>query len=84
MPVADALAFAEHPAEVDLAPAAERTEVDESFVGVLDLRTETCDLDEERVELLRDRIRRATVVRLLAPLQVFQQRSHLWEERFRL
>src|SRR2546425_3375558 len=84
VPVADVLALAEHPAEVDLAPAAEPTEVDEPFVGVLHLRTETGDLDEQRVDLLRDRIRRAAVIRLLAPLQVFQQRSHLWEERFRL
>ena len=56
VPVADAVAFAELPAEQDLAAAAHRGEVDESLVGILHVDAELRDLEEDRVDFLRDRI----------------------------
>src|SRR5712691_11052394 len=62
VPVADTIAFAELPAKQDLASAAHRAEVDEALVGVLHVHAETRDLQEKRVDLSRDRVRRPPVV----------------------
>ena len=84
MPVADALALAELPAEQDLAAAAHRRKVDESHVGILHVDAEVRNLQKERVDLLRDRVRGTPVVRRLAALQVFEERTHLGEKGFGL
>src|SRR6267143_5852905 len=62
VPVADALALAELPAKQDLATAAHRGKVDESLVRVLYVDAEMRDLQEERVDLPRDRVCRTPVV----------------------
>ena len=84
VPVTDAIAFAELPAEQDLAAAAHRREVDEPLVGVLHIDAEMRDLEQERVDLLRDRIRGTPVVRGLSPLEVFEERTHFGEKGFGL
>jgi uncharacterized protein with GYD domain len=84
MPVADAIAFAELPAEQDLVSAAHRREVDEPLVGIFDVDAEVGDLEKERVDLLRDRIRGTPVVRGLSPLEVFKERTHFGEKGFGL
>jgi uncharacterized protein with GYD domain len=84
MPVADAIAFAELPAEQDLATAAHSGEVDEPLVRILHVDAEMRDLQEERVDLLRNRIRGTPVVRRLAPLEVFEERTYFWEKGFGL
>jgi len=62
VPVADAVAFAELPAEQDLAAAAQRGEVDEPLIGVLDIDAEVRDLEKEGVDLLRNGIGGTPVV----------------------
>ena len=84
MPVADALTLAELPAEQNLAAAAHRGEVDESLVRILHVDAEVRDLEEQRVYLLRDRIRGAPIVRRLAALEVFEKRTHFRENSFGL
>ena len=76
VPVADAVAFAELPAEQDLATAAFGGKVDESLVGILDVDTEVRDLKQQRVDLFRDRVRWPPAVRRLAALEVFEERTH--------
>src|SRR6266850_2208952 len=62
VPVADALALAELPAKQDLATATHRGKVDESLVRLLYVDAEMRDLQEERVDVPRDRVRRTPVV----------------------
>src|SRR2546421_6740275 len=78
VPVADALALAELPAEQYLATTPYSGKVDESLVRILHVDAEVGDLEEERVDLLGDRIRRTPVVRRLAALKVFEERTHFW------
>src|SRR5207237_10165597 len=84
VPVADAIAFAELPAEQDLAAAAHRGEVDEPLIGVLHVDAEVRDLEEKSVDLLRDGIGGTPVVRRLASLKVFEEGAHFREEGFGL
>jgi uncharacterized protein with GYD domain len=84
VPVADAIAFAELPTEQDLAPAAHRAEVDEALVGILHVDSEVRDLEEERVDLLRDRVRRTPIVGRLSALQVLEKRTDFGENGFGL
>src|SRR5438105_528976 len=51
-----AVALAELLAEQDLPAAVNRTEIDQPLVGVLHVDAEMRDLEQERVDLLRDRI----------------------------
>ena len=80
VPVADALALAEPPAEQNLTSAAHRRKVDESLVGVLHVNAEMRDLEEKRVDLFRDRVRRTPVIRRLPALEIFEKRTHFWEK----
>jgi uncharacterized protein with GYD domain len=80
VPVADAVALAELPAEQDLASAPHRGEIDETLVGVLHIDAETRDLEEERVDLLRDRVGRAAIVRRFAPLEILEERTNFGED----
>jgi uncharacterized protein with GYD domain len=84
VPVADAVTLAELPAEQDLAAAAHRREVDQSLVGVLHINAEMRDLEEQRVDLFRDRVRGTTVVGRLPALQVLEERTNLRENGFGL
>jgi len=84
MPVADAIALAEFPAEQDLASAAHPAKVDEPLVRILHVDTEVRDLQEERVDLFRDRVRGTPVVRRLSPLEVFEERTNFGKKGFGL
>jgi len=84
VPVADALALAQLPAQQDLASATRRREVDQALIRILDIHTEVRDLEQKRVDLLRDRIRGTPIVRRLAALKVFEEGTHFWEEGFGL
>jgi len=79
VPVADPIPFAELPAKEDLAAAAHRGEVDESLVGILHVYAEVRDLEKERVDLFRDRVRGTPVVGRLAALEIFEERTHFRE-----
>lgn len=79
VPVADAIAFAELPAEEDLASATHRGEVDEALVRILHVDPEARDLEQERVDLLRDRVCGPPIVRGLSALQVLEQRTDFGE-----
>ena len=80
VPVTDAIAFTELPAEQDLAAAAQRGEVDEPLIRVLHVNAEMRDLEDERVDLLGDWIGGTPVVRRLTSLKIFEERSHFREE----
>ena len=82
MPVADAVALAELPAEQNFATAADCGEIDESLVGILHVDSEMRDLEEQCIDLLRDRVRGPPVVGRLATLEVFEKRTHLRKEGF--
>jgi uncharacterized protein with GYD domain len=84
VPVADAVAFTELPAQEYLAAAAHRREVNESLIGILHVDAKVRDLEEERVDLLRYGVGGTPIVRRLAALKVFQERTHFWEKRFGL
>ena len=84
VPVADAVAFPELPAKQYLAAAAHRGEIDESNVRVLYVDAEVRDLEKQRVDLLRDGVRRTPVVRRLAALEVFEERTHFRKNGFGL
>ena len=84
VPVTDAIAFTELPAEQDLAAAAQRGEVDEPLIRVLHVDAEMRDLEDQRVDLLGDRIGGTPVVRRFASLKIFEERSHFREEGFGL
>jgi uncharacterized protein with GYD domain len=84
VPVADSFAFTELPAEQYLAAAAHRREIDQPLVGVLDVDAEVSDLEEERVDLLSDRIGGTPIVGGFTSLKVFEERSHFWEKGFGL
>src|SRR6266566_1959689 len=84
VPVADAVALAELPAEQDLAASAHRGEVDESLVGILHVDAELRDLEEDRVDFLRDRIGGTPIVRRLAALEVLEERTHFRKKGFGL
>jgi uncharacterized protein with GYD domain len=76
VPERDPIAFAQLPAQVDLAAAALRAEIDEADVRILYLDTELGDVAEERLDLARDGIGRPAPIRGHAPLEVFEKRSH--------
>jgi len=80
VPVADAVAVAELPAQKDLTTAADRGEVDEPLVRIFHVGTKVRDLEQKRIDLLRDRVRGTSVVRRLAALKVFEERTHFREE----
>jgi uncharacterized protein with GYD domain len=80
VPVADAITFAELPAEKHLTPTAHGREVDEALLGVLDVDPEVGDLEKKGVDLFRHRVCGASVVRGLTPLEVFEERTHFWEK----
>lgn len=84
MPVADAIAFAELPTEQDLAAATHGGEVNEPLVRILHVDTETGDLEEERVDLLGDRICGTPVVRGLSALKILKERSDFGKNCFGL
>jgi len=84
VPVADAIAFAELPAQQDLAAAAHRGEVDEALVRILDVDPEVRDLQEQRIDFSSDRVGWTSVVRRLSPLEVFEERSEFGKNRFGL
>jgi uncharacterized protein with GYD domain len=84
VPVADAIAFAELPTEQNLASAAHRGKVDKPLVRILHVDTEVRDLEEKRVDLLGNRIRRPPVVGRLSALQVLEKRTDFGENGFGL
>ena len=84
VPVADALALAQLPTEEDFAAATRRGEVDQPLIGILYVHTEVRDLEQKRVDFLRDRIGGTPIVRRLASLKVFEEWTHFWEEGFSL
>src|SRR6266542_6647132 len=84
MPVADVAPLAQLPAEVHLAAAELRAEVDEPTVGILHLDAKLGDVLKERVHLLRDGVGRTTPVRGDAPLQILEQGSDLGQQRLGL
>src|SRR5437899_4374992 len=69
VPVGDAVAFAELPAEIDLAATSRGAEVDETLVGVFHLGAEPRDLEQQSIDLLRDRVGGPAIVCGLAPLE---------------
>ena len=84
MPVADAIALAELPAETYLATPTHRSEVDETLVRILDLGAEPRDLEKQRVDLLRDGIGGPAVVRRFPALQIFEKRTDFGKSRLGL
>src|SRR5688572_7283238 len=70
MPVADVAPLTQLPAEVNLAAAVLRAEVDEAAVGILHLDAELGDVLEDGVDLLRDRVGGTSSVRDSAALQL--------------
>jgi hypothetical protein len=72
MPIADVAPLAQLPAEIHLAPAVLRAEVDEAAVGILDLDAKLGDVLEDGMDLLRHRVGRAPPVRDRAPLQLLE------------
>jgi uncharacterized protein with GYD domain len=84
VPVADAVAFAELPAEQDLAATTLCGKVDEPLIRILDVDAQMGDLEKQRVDLLRDGVGRTPIVGSLAALEVVEQRAHFGKHGFRL
>src|SRR5258705_10019334 len=80
VPEGDVVALADLPAEIDLAPAQLRPEVDEPAVGILHLDTELGDLAQQRLDLACDRVGRPAAIRRDAPLQIFEERTNLRQQ----
>ena len=76
VPEGDAVALAELPAQVDLAAAARRAEVNETLARILHFDAELGHFAQQRLDLSRDRVGRATLVRSDATLQILEERAH--------